>query len=153
MTTQAARKKQEKKRAQKKKHAHVTEEMAERHAKEKRAHTEGMIAVITLLAIVPILVLGVLWWPSDSGRSEHGDLAIPDGTYEATYVESQPAAGTESGAALLQVDGQSVLVTGSDLSGRAADSTQSFFEGRPGEDLEITVEDGYITSWRQPASP
>jgi hypothetical protein len=153
MTTKAARKKQEKKRAEKKKHAHVTEEMTERHAREKRSRTEGTIAVISLLAIFPFLIMGVLWWPSSSGKAEHGDLTLPDGTYEATYVESQPAGGAESGAAVLLVDGQSVLVTGGDLSGRAGDDIQSFFEGRPGAEIEITVEDGYITSWRQQASP
>ena len=64
MTTQADRQKQKKKRADKKKHAHQTEQMAEEHAKKKRAHTEATIAIIALLVMVPFILTGVLWWPA-----------------------------------------------------------------------------------------
>lgn len=149
MTTQAARKKQEKKRALKKKHEHLTEEMAERHAKKKRAHTEEWVAIIAILAIAPFLVFGIIWWPAEAGRTEHGDLGLPDGDYYAAYLDSQP----DSGAALLVVNGKSYLVTESDLSGEAARDSGAFFKGQQGEQIEITVEDGYISGFSPSAFP
>ena len=64
MAREATRQKQKKKRAQKRKHEHETEQMAEEHARKKRAHTEATIAIVALLMLVPFIVTGVTWWPA-----------------------------------------------------------------------------------------
>ena len=69
MTREATKKKRDKKRAQKKKHEHQTEHMAEEAAKEKRLHTEEIIAIVVLLMFVPFMVTGIMNRHPDFGTN------------------------------------------------------------------------------------
>ena len=147
MTRQATKKKRDRNRAEKKKHEHRTEQMAEKAAKKKRGHTEEVIAIIVLLIFVPFMVIGIVWWPAGKGESE--GTGLQNGTYTASYIESQPASADHTAVAALDVNGESILVNESDLSGNAVDNSTAFFEGQRGQQVEITVKNGIVTRWKQ----
>ena len=92
MTREATKKKRDKKRAQKKKHAHQTEHMAEEVAREKRSHTEEIIAIVVLLIFVPFMVTGIIWWPASTGTGKvNVGTGLADGSYSAGYLGTRPS--------------------------------------------------------------
>jgi len=148
MTRQATKKKRDKKRAEKRKHEHLTEQMAEEAVKKKWHHREEVVAIVVMLAFVPFMVTGIIWWPASNGPGKtKGEIALPDGTYTAAYLGSRPATESDVAVTALDVNGESVLVNEHDLSGDAAKKSSAFFEGQRGEPIEITVKNGFITDW------
>lgn len=148
MPTEKAREKKKKKRAQKRKHERLAEGRTEEAARSRRNRREGTVAIALLVAFVPFMVAGVLWWPHDASSQEADrGTGLPDGSYSATYLESRPATGGGTASAALDVDGEVYLVTEGDLEGGAADSSGEFFEGRRGQSIEITATGGRIYSW------
>ncbi len=146
MTRESTKKKRDKKRAEKKKHEHRTEQVSEEMAKRHRSHGEEMVAMIVLVIFVPFMIIATIWWPTPSSAGKMtGQTGLPTGTYQATYVQSRPATESESAAVVLDIKGESVLVTPSDLAGSAAKDPGNFFEGQPGDQVEITVDNGFIT--------
>jgi hypothetical protein len=148
MTRQATKKKRDKKRAEKRKHEHLSEQMAEEAVKKKWHHREEVVAIVVMLAFVPFMVGGILWWPASTSPGKvKGELALPDGTYTAAYLGSRPATESDVAVAALDVNGESVFVNEHDLSGGAAKRSSAFFEGQRGEPIEITVNNGFVTDW------
>lgn len=148
MTTQADKAKQKKKRALKKKHEHETEHMHEEAARKKVAHREETVVIIILLALVPFLLTGIFFWPSNTSTAtgSKGGIDLANGNYSATCLSSKPATG--SGATVtIGVDGQTILVSLSDLSGNALMDSGTVFQTQPGQQIDITVKNGYITDW------
>ena len=151
MTKQTKKQKHDKQRAQKRKHEHETEAMAENSARKKRAHVEEWIAIIVLLAFVPFMVLGAVFWPGPDGKaSASGGVPLKNGTYTATYLSTVPATGTTPGLATLDVGGNNIMVTESALSGPAARNSTEFFQGQDGQRVQITVQNGFITNFGAP---
>lgn len=149
MTREATKKKRDKKRAQKKKHEHQTEHMAEEAAKEKRMHTEEIIAIVALLLFVPFMVTGIIWWPASTGSGKaNGGTGLADGSYSAKYLGTRPSSDGAGAVAVLDVNGESVFVDEPDLSGSAASDSSAFFGARRGEQITITVKNGFVTDWK-----
>jgi hypothetical protein len=146
MTKQTTKQKHDKQRAQKRKHEHETEAMAENAARQKRAHVEETIAIIVMLTFVPFMVFGAIFWPGSG-------TGLQNGTYTATYLSSRPATSTQTAQANLDVGGESVFVYESDLSGSAATHSAAFFQGSKGEPIQITVKNGLITQWAPVSAP
>lgn len=154
MTRESTKKKRDKKRAEKKKHAHLTEQMAEEHAKKRRAHREEVVAILVMLAFVPFMLIGVVWWPASSSTGKaKSNSGLSDGTYIATYIGGRPASGEDAAVVALDVNGETFFVDESDLAGDAAENPGAFFEGRRGQAIEITVKNGFITGWTPTAGP
>jgi hypothetical protein len=148
MTRQETKKKRDKKRAEKRKHEHLTEHMAEEAAKKKHLHREEIVAIVVMLAFVPFMVIGVIWWPAGtSSDNAKGEIGLPDGMYTASYLGSRPATGDDVAVAALDVSGESVFANEHDLSGNARKDAGAFFDIRRGEPLEIKVKNGFITGW------
>ena len=146
MTKPTKKQKHDKQRAQKRKHEHETEQMAEHAARKRRSHIEETIAIIVLLSFVPFMVFGAIFWPG-SGTE------LPNGTYEATYISSMPATSTQAAQANLDVNGDSVFVTADDLTGNAAHNSTAFFQGYKGEPIQIAVKNGLISWWAPVSAP
>jgi|GEM_PF-1521580 hypothetical protein len=154
MTKQTTRQKHDKQRAEKRKHEHETEEMTEHAARKRRAHVEETIAIIVMLTFVPFMVFGAIFWPGTTGsEGGNGGTGLQNGTYTATYLGSRPATGTQTALANLDVNGNSVFVTESDLSGNAAANSIAFFQGYKGEPIQITVKNGFISWWAPVSAP
>jgi hypothetical protein len=148
MTRQATKKKRDKKRAEKRKHERLTERMAEEAVKKKWHHREEVVAIVVMLAFVPFMVIGVVWWPASTSQGKaKGDTGLTDGVYTASYLGSRPATEDTAAVAALDVNGESVIVSEHDLSGKAAEEASAFFAVRRGEPIEITVKNGFITDW------
>jgi hypothetical protein len=148
MTRQATKKKRDKKRAEKRKHEHRTEQMAEEAVKKKWHQREEVVAIIITLIFASFMICGVIWWPaSTSPKKAKGDIGLPDGTYTAACLGNRPATNGDAAVAALDVNGETVFVNESDLSGSAAKSSSAFFEVQRGEPLQITVKDGFIADW------
>lgn len=147
MTREATRQKQKKKRALKRKHEHLTEQISEEKAKRKRTHAEEFVAIIVLVFFAGFMVIGVALWPATVSETE-GYTGLPDGEYDATFLDSRPATDSHPAAAALQVGGLSVAVSEGDLSGEAAQDSTAFFELDQNESIQITVKNGSITEWK-----
>lgn len=153
MTTQKDRAKQKKKRAQKHKHEHETEHMQEEAARHKRSSREEWVAIIVILAFVPFLVTGIIWWPGSTTPKSKGGTGLASGTYSATYIGSQPETETEVATAALDVNGYSIFVTADDLTGSASRNSNTFFKGQKGQPVQITVQNGFITNFTSTPPP
>src|SRR5450759_1704912 len=82
MTKQITKQKHDKQRAEKRKHEHETEEMAEHAARKRRAHVEETIAIIVMLTFVPFMVFGAIFWPGTTGsEGGNGGTGLQNGTY------------------------------------------------------------------------
>jgi hypothetical protein len=149
MTTQADKNKQKKKRAEKKKHEHMTEQRDMAVAKKHRSRTEEYIAIAVLLIFVPFMVIAAVYWPGGGGQgsSGHGGTGLKEGKYTAVYVSARPEGGSSTPVAVLDVQGQTVPVTQEDLIQQAADNSQAFFEGQPGSSIKITVKNYFISDF------
>ncbi len=81
-------------------------------------------------------------------------MVAPDcRTVPTPYLGSRPATGTQTALANLDVNGNSVFVTESDLSGNAAHNSTAFFQGYKGEPIQITVKNGFISWWAPVSAP
>lgn len=148
MTREATKKKRDKKRALKRKHEHLTEQMHEEHARKKRSHTEELIALIMIVVFATFMTTGMIWWPASTTNTKaEGGTGLPDGRYEATCLSSRPAAGSDSAVTVLDVHGESFFVDEDELSGEAAEDPTAFFSLQRGEQIEVTVKDGLVTDW------
>lgn len=145
MTSKAGKKKHDKRRAQKHKHEHQTEQMQEQAAKHRRSRNEEIVALVVIVCLLPFLLTGFFFFPSTTINTNTG---IEDGTYTATVVSVRESSPTSPASAVVDVNGSSFIVTENDLSGQAARNPAAFFELRPGQDIEITVKNGYITDWK-----
>lgn len=164
MTTQADKAKQKKKRALKKKHEHETEHMHEEAARKKVAHREETVVIIILLALVPFLLTGIFFWPSSTSTAtgSKGGTGLANGSYSATCMNN--ASGSNPPEVTIGIPAEAkgmtnpVLMTGfsvnpSDLSGNALMDSGTVFQTQPGQQVDITVKNGYITDWIPTSSP
>ena len=104
------------------------------------AFFEGSSRERTAKVLAIFMVFGAIFWPG-SGTE------LPNGTYEATYINSSPGTSTQAAQANLDVGGETVFVTADDLTGSADANSTAFFGGRKGETIRITVKNGLITQW------
>jgi hypothetical protein len=153
MTTQADKAKQKKKRALKKKHEHETEHMHEEAARHKVARREETVVIVVILLMVPFLLTGIIFWPTSASTGKSGAIHLADGTYSATCLSNKPANGASAAYVTMGVKGQAIPVTVSDLSGNALADSGTVFGTQTGQQVDVTVKNGFITDWVPAASP
>ena len=144
MTSKAGKKKHDKRRAEKHKHEHQTEHMQEEAAKHKRSRREEIVVLVVIVCLLPFLLTGFFFFPSTTMKTNTG---IEDGDYTATIVSTREANSSAPATAVVDVNGASFIVNEQDFSGSASSASGSFFDLAPGQNVKITVEDGYITDW------
>jgi hypothetical protein len=144
MTKPTKKQVHDKRRAAKHKHEHQTEHMQEEAAKHKRSRREEIVTIVIIVCLLPFLLTGFFFFPSSTVKTNTG---IEDGSYTATIVSTRPAGNGSPASAVIDVNGGTFIVNESDFSGKATMNTAGFFELKPGQNVNITVKDGYITSW------
>lgn len=146
MTSKSAKQKHDKRRAEKRKHEHQTEHMQEEAARHRRSRREEIVVIVVIVCLLPFLLTGFFFFPSTTVKTNTG---IEDGSYTATVVSVRPASPSTQATEVIDVNGANFIVTEYDLSDSAKAESNAFFSLEPGQNIDISVEDGYITDFKK----